>query len=105
VNIFIGDSFKFLANNQATYDIIVTIPLPSSYQNLCVFEEGKGIRPPFSLAAAVLSSKQPMKEALFSSGLFTRPCGEYVVPDPSKELTIGTYNFYHSYYHYSISAL
>jgi len=72
VTIFIGDGFKFLVNNQATYDIIITIPLPSSYQNLCVFEEGKGIRPPFGQAAAALSSKQPVKEALFSSGLFTR---------------------------------
>ncbi|KIJ97596.1 hypothetical protein K443DRAFT_681415 [Laccaria amethystina LaAM-08-1] len=54
-----------------------------------LLEEGKDIRPTFGRAAAALASKKPVKKVLLlGSGFVARPCAEYVVRDPSNELTI-----------------
>ena len=71
-----------------------------------LLEEGKDIRPTFGRAAAALASKKPVKKVLLlGSGFVARPCAEYVIRDPSNELTIGKCNFHYSYYSSSISAL
>ncbi|KAG1780942.1 Saccharopine dehydrogenase-domain-containing protein [Suillus placidus] len=55
-------------------------------------EDGKDILPVFGCAAAaakvVAEGKKVHKVLLLSSGFVARPCAEYVVRDPSNELTI-----------------
>jgi hypothetical protein len=55
-----------------------------------MLEEGKNLFPNFGKAAATAAqTKQAKKVLLLGSGFVARPCAEYVVRDPSNELTIG----------------
>jgi spermidine synthase / saccharopine dehydrogenase (NADP+, L-glutamate-forming) len=60
-----------------------------------ILEENKNILPLFgrnALAAAAKEAGKPKKKVLLlGSGFVARPCAEYIVRDPSNELTIGTY--------------
>jgi spermidine synthase / saccharopine dehydrogenase (NADP+, L-glutamate-forming) len=53
-------------------------------------EEGKDLRPNFGRELLkVQQSKQAKKILLLGSGFVARPCAEYIVRDPSNELTVG----------------
>jgi spermidine synthase len=56
-------------------------------------EDGKDILPVFGRAAVAAKvateGKKIRKVLLLGSGFVARPCAEYVVRDPSNELTIG----------------
>ena len=56
-----------------------------------LIDEGKNIMPKFGRAARVeaQSGKPKKKVLLLGSGFVARPCAEYVVRDPSNELTVG----------------
>jgi spermidine synthase / saccharopine dehydrogenase (NADP+, L-glutamate-forming) len=64
-----------------------------------MMEDKKTILPLFgreALAAAAAKAGKPKKKVLLlGSGFVARPCAEYIVRDPSNELTIGAY-FHHS---------
>ncbi|KAH7914879.1 Saccharopine dehydrogenase-domain-containing protein [Hygrophoropsis aurantiaca] len=57
-----------------------------------LLEDGKDVRPIFGRAAAAVKAqtegKKSRKVLLLGSGFVARPCAEYVVRDPSNELTI-----------------
>ncbi|KAF8151352.1 saccharopine dehydrogenase [Crassisporium funariophilum] len=54
-----------------------------------LLEDGKDLRPKFGREAAVLAQTKPTKKVLLlGSGFVARPCAEYVVRDPSNQLTI-----------------
>ena len=58
-----------------------------------MLEEGKNLFPNFGRAAATAAqTKQTKKVLLLGSGFVARPCAEYVVRDPSNELTIGRFD-------------
>ena len=53
-------------------------------------EEGKDLRPNFGRELLkVQQNKQAKKILLLGSGFVARPCAEYIVRDPSNELTVG----------------
>jgi spermidine synthase len=56
-----------------------------------LIEEGKNIEPPFGRAARALAEpdKPRKKVLLLGSGFVARPAAEFIVRDPSNELTIG----------------
>jgi len=58
-----------------------------------VLDSGKDIRPIFGRESAVLNarenSKKIRKVLLLGAGLVSRPCAEYILRDPTNELTIG----------------
>lgn len=55
-----------------------------------LLEEGKDLLPKFGREALALSQTKPTKKVLLlGSGFVARPCAEYVVRDPSNQLTIG----------------
>ncbi|RDB18793.1 Saccharopine dehydrogenase [NADP(+), L-glutamate-forming] [Hypsizygus marmoreus] len=118
VTVFIGDGFKFLADNEATYDVIITDssdpvgPAESLFQKpyfqllhdaltpgghistqefgRAILDEGKDLLPKFGREALrIAQANKPTKKVLLlGSGFVARPCAEYVVRDPSNELTI-----------------
>ena len=53
-----------------------------------ILETGKSILP--VLGAVAAKDAQPKKILLLGSGFVARPCAEYVVRNPSNDLTIGT---------------
>jgi hypothetical protein len=56
-----------------------------------MLEEGKNVLPVFGRAALAVAAGKPKKKVLLlGSGFVARPCAEYIVRDPSNELTIGT---------------
>jgi spermidine synthase / saccharopine dehydrogenase (NADP+, L-glutamate-forming) len=59
-----------------------------------LIEEDKDIAPPFGRVARALAglNKSKKKVLLFGSGFVARPAAEYIVRDPSNELTIGASN-------------
>ena len=61
-----------------------------------LIEEDKNILPPFGRAARALAERdKPRKKVLLlGSGFVARPAAEYIVRDPSNELTIGESNRY-----------
>lgn len=54
-----------------------------------MLEEGKNVLPVFGRAALAAQNKPKKKVLLLGSGFVARPCAEYIVRDPSNELTIG----------------
>jgi spermidine synthase len=55
-----------------------------------MLEDGKDLQPKFGrAAAAALNVQKTRKILLLGSGFVARPCAEYIVRDPSNELTIG----------------
>lgn len=52
-------------------------------------EEGKDLRPVFGRAAAEKKAKAGKKILLLGSGFVARPCLEYLIRDPSNQVTIG----------------
>lgn len=53
-------------------------------------EEGKDLRPNFGRELLkIQQNKQTKKVLLLGSGFVARPCAEYIVRDPSNELTVG----------------
>lgn len=54
-----------------------------------MLEEGKNVLPVFGRAALAAQNKPKKKILLLGSGFVARPCAEYIVRDPSNELTIG----------------
>lgn len=57
-----------------------------------ILEEGKDLLPKIGRAARAEKEigKKTKKVLLLGSGFVARPCAEYIVRDPSNELTIGT---------------
>lgn len=56
-----------------------------------MLEENKNILPVFGRNALVAQGKPKKKVLLLGSGFVARPCVEYLVRDPSNELTIGAW--------------
>ena len=60
-----------------------------------ILDSGKDIRPIFARAAAAVKAsdegKKTRKILLLGSGFVARPCAEYVVRDPTNELTVGAF--------------
>ena len=54
-----------------------------------LLEEDKDIRPKFGREALVTQNKPQKKVLLLGSGFVARPCAEYIIRDPSNQLTIG----------------
>lgn len=63
-----------------------------------LLEDGKDIRPVFGRAAKEAEAKaggtKARKILLLGSGFVARPCAEYLVRDPSNELTVGKFFFF-----------
>jgi hypothetical protein len=63
-----------------------------------MLEDDKDVRPLFGRAAkeaeAKASRTKAKKVLLLGSGFVARPCAEYLVRDPSNELTVGTLQFH-----------
>lgn len=55
-----------------------------------MLEDNKNILPVFGRDALAAQGKPKKKILLLGSGFVARPCAEYIVRDPSNELTIGT---------------
>ncbi|KAF8920865.1 saccharopine dehydrogenase [Mucidula mucida] len=53
-----------------------------------ILEDGVDLQPKFGRAARLLEKKATKKVLLLGSGFVARPCAEYIVRDPSNELTI-----------------
>ena len=56
-----------------------------------MLDSGKDIRPIFGRTSAVLKAKENGKKihkVLLGAGLVSRPCAEYILRDPTNELTI-----------------
>ncbi|CAL1703047.1 unnamed protein product [Somion occarium] len=66
VTVFIGDGFKFLAENTATYDVIITPQI-----------------------GRALQAEKPVKKILLlGSGFVAKPAAEYVLREPGNRLTV-----------------
>lgn len=65
--------------------------LPEFAQSM--LDSGKDLRPIFGRASGVLKAKENGKKIrkvlLLGAGLVARPCAEYILRDPTNELTIG----------------
>jgi hypothetical protein len=60
-------------------------------------EEGKDLRPKFGRELLkIQQNKQTKKVLLLGSGFVARPCAEYIVRDPSNELTVGELHIEHA---------
>ncbi|KAL0948362.1 hypothetical protein HGRIS_010944 [Hohenbuehelia grisea] len=53
-----------------------------------ILDEERDVQPKYGRAARVLENKPKKKILLLGSGFVARPCAEYIVRDPSNELTI-----------------
>jgi len=60
-----------------------------------MLKEGRNLQPKFGRAAKVeqAANKPRKKILLLGSGFVARPCAEYVVRNPSNDLTIGQWSF------------
>lgn len=64
-----------------------------------ILDEGRDILPKFGRAAKLekAANKPKKKVLLLGSGFVARPCAEYIVRDPSNELTIGIFQSLRGY--------